>query len=129
MSSETFVPSNEEHDGSSLKDNSEIQYEEEVPVEFSTKNTNGFDEIADKIIDAFTIKTADRFIDSEEGIMSNENSEKHLIIMGSVLGIILNVTLSTLLVLASVVFSDKFDLWKLTMAIIVIRKKTDWASN
>ena len=37
MSSETFVPSNEEHDGSSLKDNSEIQYEEEVPVEFSTK--------------------------------------------------------------------------------------------
>ena len=98
-------------------------------LNFQQKNTNGFDEIADKIIDAFTIKTADRFIDSEEGIMSNENSEKHLIIMGSVLGIILNVTLSALLVLASVVFSDKFDLWKLTMAIIVIRKKTDWASN
>ena len=129
MSSETIVQSNEDLDGSSLKDNSRFQYEEEVPVEFSTKNTNGFDEIADKIIDAFTIKTADRFIDSEEGIMSNENSEKHLIIMGSVLGIILNVTLSALLVLASVVFSDKFDLWKLTMTIIVIRKKTDWASN
>ena len=125
MSSETIVQSNEELDGSSLKDNSRFQNEEEVPVEVSTENSNRLEEIADKIIDAFTIKTADRFIDSEEGIMSNEDSEKRLIIIGSVLGIILNVTLSALLVLASVVFSDKFDLWKLTMTIIVIRQKTD----
>ena len=79
----------------------------------STENNNGFDEIADKIIDAFTIKTADRFIDSEEGIMSNEDSEKRLIIMGNALAIILNVTLSALLVLASVVFSGKFEVMTL----------------
>ena len=71
--------------------------QEEVPVEVSTESTKGFDEIADKVIDAFTIKTADRFIDSDEGIISNEDSEKRLIIMGSVLGIILNVTMSALL--------------------------------
>ena len=113
MSSETIVQSNEELDGSSLKDNSRFQNEEEVPVEVSTENSNRLEEIADKIIDAFTIKTADRFIDSEEGIMSNEDSEKRLIIMGNALAIILNVTLSALLVLASVVFSGKFEVMTL----------------
>ena len=120
MSSETFVPSiwinapekncNEEHNGSSLKDDLRFQYEEELPAEVSIESTKGFDEIADKVIDAFTIKTADRFIDSDEGIISNEDSEKRLIIMGSVLGIILNVTMSALLVLASMVFSGNFEI-------------------
>ena len=48
MSSETIVQSNEELDGSSLKDNSRFQNEEEVPVEVSTENSNRLEEIASK---------------------------------------------------------------------------------
>ena len=115
---ETLVPSiringpgEDEDDGSSsLKDSLRFinKIPLKAPVEVSTERRNRFDEIADKIINAFTIKTEDRFIDSDEGIMSKKDSEARLIIMGSVLGIMLNVTLSAMLVLASIVFSDKF---------------------
>ena len=99
----------EEEDGSSLEDVLRALHHQDVPVEVTKERRNRVDEIADKIIDAFTIKTEDRFIDTDEGILSNEDSEKRLIIIGSVLGIMLNVTLSALLVLASIVFSDKFE--------------------
>ena len=102
---ETGEDSNEVRDGSSLQDGLG------VPGEVLKENRNRFDrfdEIADIIINAFTIRKRERFINSEQGILSNEESEVRLIILGSVLGLILNVTLSAMLVLASIVFSNKF---------------------
>ena len=56
------------------------------------------DEIADKIINAFTIKQANRFVESDQDVISYEDSEQRLIIMGSVLAFILNLTLTGLVI-------------------------------
>ena len=60
------------------------------------------DEIADKIINAFTIKQANRFVESDQDVISYEDSEQRLIIMGSVLAFILNLALTGLVLLAFV---------------------------
>ena len=63
---------NEVHDGSSLEDDLRSLHHQDIPVEVFKERRNRVDEIVDKIIDAFTVKTEDRFIDTDEGILSNE---------------------------------------------------------
>jgi len=71
------------------------------------KSTEGqIDEIADRIIKAFTIKPEERFVNSNDDTISYQESEIRLIILGSVLGIVLNLVLSALLVLTNSTFSD-----------------------
>ena len=71
----------------------------------STKSK--FDVIADRIINAFTIKQQERFVESNEDTISYQDSEKRLIIFGSCLAMILNLALSALLVSAHFLSSDR----------------------
>ena len=60
------------------------------------------DVIADKIIDAFTIKQANRFVECDQDVIPYEDSENRLIIMGSILAFVLNLTLTGLVLLGFV---------------------------
>ena len=77
-----------------------------VPVEKDSTKSK-FDVIADRIINAFTIKPQERFVESNEDTISYQESEKRLIIFGSYLTVILNLALSALLVLAHFLSSNR----------------------
>ena len=82
-----------------LLDNAQNDESNSVEVQESKSKV---DEIADKIINAFTIKQANRFVESDQDVISYEDSENRLIIMGSILAFVLNLTLTGLVFFAFV---------------------------